>query len=219
MTRAVTYLNDQQPGEVQMWQMNLIPFMNFPDVSLQLRAVVYYEQNSGLDTLKQEPILAMEEVYVTLDVMDLIRGDIQVSEVRLADGFVRFEVYEDSISNLENALGLRFGASSSTDSAENELPLLKVNLDKMELQNIQAIATNRVLDQHLNLQINQLVSSMSYLPGSVEADLEVNIEINQVKYLKYNEKTNRIQPRKYQKEYSNFDQLEKSTELRPILKS
>ena len=192
MNRAVTYLNDQQPGEVQMGQMNLIPFMNFPDVSLQLRTVVYYEQNPDLDTLNQEPILAMEEVYVTLDVMDLIRGDIQVSEARLADGFVRFEVYEDSISNLENALGLRFGASASTDSAENELPLLKVNLDKMELRNIQAIATNRVRDQHFNLKINQLVSSMSYLPDRVKVDLEVNIEINKVKYLKYNEETTRI---------------------------
>ncbi len=32
MDRAVTYLNEQQPGEVQMGQMNLIPFMNFPNV-------------------------------------------------------------------------------------------------------------------------------------------------------------------------------------------
>ena len=41
MNRAVNYLNERQPGEVRMGQMNLIPFMNFPDVSLQLRNLSY----------------------------------------------------------------------------------------------------------------------------------------------------------------------------------
>ena len=73
MNRAVGYINESQPGELQMEQMNLIPFMNFPDVSLQLKALSYYEREAHPDSLIQEPVLSLAEVYVTLDVMDLIR--------------------------------------------------------------------------------------------------------------------------------------------------
>jgi len=95
MNRAVTYINDNQPGELQMEQMNLIPFVNFPDVSLQLKSLSYYENKALPDSLLQEPILSLAEVFVTLDVVDLIRREIQVSEVRLEKGFLKVEIYED----------------------------------------------------------------------------------------------------------------------------
>ena len=78
MGRAVSYLNTQQPGEVQMEQMNLIPFLNFPDVTLYLREVKYYERALQEDTVGQEPILSLDEIHVTLDLIDLIRGGIMV---------------------------------------------------------------------------------------------------------------------------------------------
>ena len=71
MNRAVTYLNEQQPGEVQMGQMNLIPFMNFPNVSLQLRNVNFYENEFQSDSLVREPIVSLKEIFVTLDVSQL----------------------------------------------------------------------------------------------------------------------------------------------------
>jgi len=35
--KALDYVNDSQPGEVSLEKMNLRPFMNFPDVALQLK--------------------------------------------------------------------------------------------------------------------------------------------------------------------------------------
>ncbi len=186
MRKAVSYLNEQQPGEVQMEKMNLIPFLNFPDVTLQLREVKYYEKAQRKDTGSQEPIFALDEIHVTLDLVELIRGGIMVSEARLIEGFVHMEVYADSVSNLENALGMSFGEQSP---GEEEEPgsAFAIDLDKMELVNISVSMNNQVLEEHFSAKVNRLESSFSYLQGLVRAAIEVDIDINTVKYHTFNE--------------------------------
>jgi len=184
LNRAVTYLNDQQPGEVQIGQMNLIPFVNFPNVSLQLQNVIYYEKEVHPDSLLQEPILILSEVSVTLDAVDLIRGDIQVSTARMENGFVRMVVYEDSITNLEYALGIRFGKETEKDTT-TKLPAMKVDLDRIGLNNIVVIMEDHISDDRLNLTVNRLESTFSYLPTHVEAGLKLDIDVDHLKYLTY----------------------------------
>ena len=175
MNRAVTYLNEQQPGEVQMGQMNLIPFMNFPNVSLQLRNVNFYENEFQSDSLVREPIVSLKEIFVTLDVIDLIRGDIQVSEARTEDGMIKIEIYEDSVSNLEYALGVRFDEKTETDSSA-VLPALRVDLERIELINIMGIMQDRTRDDLVNVTVNRLESNFSYLPDHVEAGLKLDVD-------------------------------------------
>ena len=184
LNRAVTYLNEQQPGEVQMDQINLIPFMNFPDVSLQLRNVTYYEKEINQDSLLQEPILSLNEIYITLDVVDLIRGDILVSQARMEDGFLRFEIYEDSVSNLEYALGFRLGEKTEKDS-KGELPALRVDMDRLEFTNVMLQMDDRTKDNHVEIIVNKLENQFSYLPDHVEAGIKLDVDINYLKYLTY----------------------------------
>ncbi|MCD4710032.1 MAG: hypothetical protein K8R52_04240, partial [Bacteroidales bacterium] len=186
MGKAVIYLNEQQPGEVQMGQMNLIPFLNFPDITLQLQAVKFYEKEVMTETTGQDPILSLEEIGVTLDLVELIRGGIMVSEVRLIDGFVHMEVYQDTITNLEHALGIRFGAQIEKDTTEKTAPLA-IDLDKIEMITVRARMDNQVMDEHVSVDVNRLVSSFSYLSGKVRAALEVDIDINRVKYQTIND--------------------------------
>ncbi|NOR34419.1 MAG: hypothetical protein GQ579_07030, partial [Bacteroidales bacterium] len=56
--RVVNYLNEQQPGEVQMGKMYLIPFLNFPDVTLHLQEVTYYERELMEEKSTLDPILS-----------------------------------------------------------------------------------------------------------------------------------------------------------------
>ncbi len=212
MTRAVTYINESQPGELQMEQMNLIPFMNFPDVSLQLKALSYYEREAHPDSLFQEPVLSLTEVYVTLDVMDLIRREIQVSEIRLEKGFLKVEVYADSLTNLEKALGIQFKDYPSRSKTSSEKQLVRINLDRIELFDILFILNDQIGDNHVNLRINELQSSLSYLPDKIETSLQLNIDIDSVKYLTYSDKAGRNVT--FQSEVS-IDPLKKIIEVAP----
>jgi len=214
MDRAVSYINESQPGELQMEQMNLIPFINFPDVSLQLKALNYYEKEAHPDSLFQEPVLSLNEVFVTLDVMDLIRREIQVSEVRLEKGFLKVEVYADSLTNLEKALGIKLRDYPSKSKTSSEKQLVRINLDRIELSDIMFILTDQIGYNHVNLRINELQSSLSYLPDKIDASLQLNIDVDSVKYLTYSDKTGRNIT--FQSEVS-IDPLEKIIEVAPSL--
>ena len=186
MKRAVSYINEQQAGEVRMDQMNLIPFLNFPDITLSLQDVKFYEQEVGADTSGLEPILSLGEIGVRLDLIELIKGGIKVSEARLEDGFVHIEVYADSISNLEHALGIRFGEDSEKDTIQ-KTSSLSIDLDKIELLNVRARMDNRLTEEYLDLEVNRLESSFSYLPGQIRAGVEVDIYMNMIKYQTIND--------------------------------
>ena len=189
MKRAVNYLNDRQPGEVTLGQMNLIPLVNFPDVTLQLRNVNYYERDLHPDSLYLEPILYIYEIYVRLDVVDLIRGDIRVSQARIENGFVRYEIYEDSISNLERALGIRFGEGEKTDTTV--LPQIKVDLETLEMNNMLLLMEDQTGGDHVELQVNRWGSSFNYLPDRIHSTLQLDVDIKNVKYHTYSSESER----------------------------
>lgn len=191
MRKAVTYLNNQQPGEVTMGQINLIPLVNFPDVTLQVRNVDFYERDLHPDSLYLEPILSLNEILVRLDVVELIRGNVEVSEAKIERGFVRFEIYEDSVSNIERALGIRFGEETNEDTTL--LPGFRVDLERLELSEILALMVDRTRDDRIEIAINHWGSSFHYLPDRIEARLQLDLDINHLKYLTYSlEKTRNV---------------------------
>ncbi|MGW8316650.1 MAG: hypothetical protein ACWGNV_13695, partial [Bacteroidales bacterium] len=189
LKRAVTYLNKQQPGEITMGQINLIPLVNFPDVTLQLRNVNFYERAQDPDSLYQEPILSLNEILVRLDVVELIHKNVEVSEAKIEKGFIRYEIDKDSVSNLERALGIRFGEGPGEDTTM--FPGIRVDLERLELSEILALMIDRTRDDRIELSINHLGSSFHYLPDRIQASLQLNMDINQLKYLTYSIETKR----------------------------
>jgi hypothetical protein len=189
MNRAVTYLNDRQPGEMTMGRMNLIPLVNFPDVTLQLRHVNYYERDLHPDSLYLEPIVSFDEIYIRLDVIELIKGNLKVSQARVGNGFFRYEIYDDSISNFERALGIRFGGGEETDSTV--LPGIRMDLDRLELSDVLVLMEDHPRDNYLQLQINRWSSSFNYLPERIHSELKLDMDIDYLKYLTYKSEVNR----------------------------
>jgi hypothetical protein len=211
MNRAISYFNKNQPGEVKMEQMNLIPFMDFPDVVLQLRNVSFYENKEIPGALYQEPILFLNEIYLSLDVRDLVKGNLNVSQARIENGFVRLEIYEDSVLNLERALGIRFGEGKPDDTLSGGFSM-QIDLKKIELTNILALLQDQTNQDRVNLKINKLESRFSYKPDHIEAGIEINLDINNVRYLTYaleNEKDVRFDSR------ISFDPVSKIVNIEP----
>jgi len=180
LKRALVYVNQNQPGEVSLGQMNLIPLMDFPSAVVQFKDVSWYENPVREDSLHQEPILYIHELYVSLDIPDLIRGDITVEQFRLEDGFVRLEVLEDSVMNLEKALGKRLGMESEEQGSADSTRT--IDMERIELNNILVLYQDQTTGDHINIQINKLESQFSYLPDLIDAGVELNIDINNVKH-------------------------------------
>ena len=183
MQKAVVYLNKNQPGEVHIAQINLLPLMDFPNSVVQFKDFTWYENPVRPDSLHQEPIIYIHELNLSLDIVELIRGNIKVNRFKLENGFVRLEVYSDSLTNLEKALGIVFGEETS-GSSETIDSTLSIDVDKIELINILALYQDHTSGDNVNIQIKQLESRFSYLPGIIDAGIELNIDINKIKYQK-----------------------------------
>lgn len=180
MQKAVVFLNENQPGEVRIRQMNLFPLMDFPNSVLQFKDVSWYENPLRPDSLHQEPILYINEFNLSLHILELIRGDILVEQLMLKNGFIRLEVYPDSAMNFEKALGIILGekASPVNGSTESEMG---IDLNKIELTNIQALYEDQTSGNHVNILIKQLESRLSYLPELIEANVELELDIKELK--------------------------------------
>ena len=184
MQRAVDYVNDRQQGEIRMGRMNLIPLMHFPDVSLQLRNIGLYEEKIHPDSLYQEPILSLDEVYLSLDVVELIRGNIRVSRASLGNGFIRYLVYEDSVSNIEKALAGLIGEGDPSDTAEG-YPDIRIDLDRLRLSNVTTVLEDRSSGMQGRATVNRLENTFHYLPDLVESQLQLSVELTEFNYQKY----------------------------------
>ncbi len=184
MQRAVDYVNDRQQGEIRMGRMNLIPLMHFPDVSLQLRNIGLYEEKIHPDSLYQEPILSLDEVYLSLDVVELIRGNIRVSRASLGNGFIRYLVYEDSVSNIEKALAGLIGEGDPSDTAEG-YPDIRIDLDRLRFSNVTTILEDRSSGMQGRATVNRLENTFHYLPDLVESQLQLSVELTEFNYQKY----------------------------------
>ncbi|MEZ5071495.1 MAG: hypothetical protein R2751_11135 [Bacteroidales bacterium] len=185
LEKAVSRANESQPGEIRLGTMNLIPFKGLPDVSLQLRDLNYFESAALSDSAGGSPILTLGRVDVSLDVVELIRGNIRVSQLSLEQGTIRLERYADSLMNLEKALGVRFDSGEGEEPTETALPDFQVNLERMELDRILLLWDDQTTRDQARMQVNHVESAIHYYPDSVLAGVQLDLDVNSFKYLTY----------------------------------
>ena len=183
--RALTYVNEIQPGEVILEKINLRPFLNFPNVSLRVQQVQYLEHVASQIPADTLPVFELNDVYVSMDVVALIRGTYMISEVRFAEGTVNYRVGADSVSNVEKALGILFGSEQIVDTTDQEESPVKLDLERLEVRDLMVHYEDIPANTSFSVHVNAIESGFSYYPDLVTAEvvLESEIQIARVKEL------------------------------------
>ncbi len=176
--RALDYLNGTQPGELTVGKLNLRPFQSLPDVSLQLKDLQFSTGMSGPGSSEVFPILQVNRVYVSLDVMQLIRGEYKISKVRISDGLINYIVDSDSVSNLEKALGIRFSDIMDRDSLQTDSLSLYLDLESLSVQNLEINYRDIPGKTSASIMVHGIESGFSYHHQLVTADLMMHAEIS-----------------------------------------
>jgi hypothetical protein len=179
---ALDYLNGTQPGEVTVGRLNLRPFMNFPDISLQLTDFQYSTGISGSGPNDTIPVVRMNRVYVSLDAIQLIRGEYNISKVRLSDGVVNYIVESDSVSNLERALGINFSSSEEKDSLQTDSLFLYLDLESLSVRNLEMNYRDIPGKNSASVKVHGIEAGFSYHPERITADLMTHTEISSAQF-------------------------------------
>lgn len=173
---ALNHINALNPGELNIEKLNLRPFMNFPDVSLQFKNLLYTAGPEASDDHDSIPIIELENVYVSMDIIRLIKGEYRISKIRLSDGVINYFIASDSVSNLERALGMRF--DSGADTVKSDTMLLSIDLESLTIRNLKMNYIDVPGKASLSLKILGMETGFSYHPDRVSAAIMTHTEIS-----------------------------------------
>lgn len=99
-----SYMKESQSGQLDIASIDLKLFRSFPDVTLALGGIDYYLHHDSLRKPNEEPILHAEQLFVAIELLPLIREELNVSEVSLSKTQLNIVEFENGVLNLEMAL-------------------------------------------------------------------------------------------------------------------
>jgi len=101
-----SYLQTSQSGQMEISSIDLKLLGNFPDITLALGGVQYYEHPDSLRATGERPILRAEHLYVAVELLPLIQDELSVTEVSVSDAQFNIIEYENGQLNINRALAV-----------------------------------------------------------------------------------------------------------------
>lgn len=97
-------LESSQSGELIIRSLDFKLLKNFPDITLSLDSVTYYEHRDSLRSPQEKPILQAANFYVALELLPLLREELQITELSIKGASLNLIEYKDGKINLAKAL-------------------------------------------------------------------------------------------------------------------
>jgi len=111
ITRSILLsLNNNINGKISFSDISFSPLKHFPDITLNLNNVKLIESTDADSAAG--PICKFEDVYFSVNLVDLFSSRINVPRVYIDDGYVNLVVYKDSSTNIGNFIGKKRPAPS-----------------------------------------------------------------------------------------------------------
>lgn len=184
-------VNELQSGEVNVESVLLAPFENFPQISLNLGNIVYYENPQENRDSSESPFCKLDNIYLSFHLIDLLKGKINVSKITLSDGYFKGITYEDSTTNLSRTFSAKVDSTKLmkdeiviADTQEVIDELVEVQGiedsedDVKKFLSIQDLTIKNVTVEFVN-QINERKSSI--LVENLQASFEHQEKLNKIK--------------------------------------
>ncbi len=178
--RVLLYTNNFAQGELSFKEITFDPVRHFPDISLLLKDVDYYENPIGSRNQNEKAVFEIARLYAALDVQELIRGKIKVSKVSLRNGNIMLVRYPDSSLNLLNAFVL-YEQKNMESMPDSTGPVLDLDLDQISLHNIQVEFDDRVESDNESLLMKRLTASFSITPEIIRSEVMTEMELQMVR--------------------------------------
>ncbi|MCT4671962.1 MAG: AsmA-like C-terminal region-containing protein [Prolixibacteraceae bacterium] len=181
----INAVNKEQNGELYIGEVNIAPFENFPNLTLQLDSIRYFENKKELRLLEERPVAALSKFFVSIDVISLCQGNINIGAIKLLDGEVNLIQHSDSTLNLTNALGIDLTDTTRTnepvDTTKSIPPAFNIQLDRFSMNNINLVAYNQVTEKGIGVLVHNINTSLTYNKEIISNSLDIDVELLGVK--------------------------------------
>ncbi len=169
---ALEQFNQGIEGNLQVEEVRISAFKNFPYISIDLRNIAIHETKEEMG----EAIMEINDAYIGFDLWSIIKGDYEVKKIKLSNGFINLVQNSDGTMNMTKALTSKSKEDSSSPSAEEAS--VNFNLKAFELINIDLIKINQENKVLVEVFIENLESNLKLTPENVEASLSSKMLFN-----------------------------------------
>jgi hypothetical protein len=99
-----SYMDQSQSGQLEIASIELKLFRNFPNITIELAGINYYEHRDSIRTQNEKPILHAEKLFVAVELIPLFKNELKVSEVSLSNAQLNIVEYQNGKLNINLAL-------------------------------------------------------------------------------------------------------------------
>ena len=168
--KIVDAVNSTINGEIEIENVGLALFSNFPDAVIKLKGFSMFEVKS--DSAARNPIIVVESLGAFVNITDAIKGIYTIGEVTLDGGDVHIINNADSTLNIINAIG-----ESEEDTAATERNI-SLKLEKLTVEDVGLVFEDQVTGQLVVSSLHLLQSHIQLegdaLSGSIDMDFKLD---------------------------------------------
>ncbi len=187
-------------GDLEIGEMDLSLLQHFPNMTVEINQIRFYEKKDSLRSPEDPPILHAEQLNLTFNSWELIRNkNLIVTILSIENGDVDLITYEDNKTNLERAFNpptVQQDQSKPKDSLapkkktpkpvtldkslkkpETKEPTLSVLLEEVRLKNITLNYNNPSEHYSSQIELTKFRGDLLLNDLGISVDLETNFEI------------------------------------------
>jgi len=179
-------INSSVKGELQVDRVSINPLIHFPNVSISLFDVKYYENKvENIDSLNAE-IINISKLYVSFELLELLKSRVEISSVSAENGSIKIIQFPDSSFNItnifmppDNTQVLHAGIPSSSDSMV-ESSSINLSVQKLKLKNIDITIDLLQTSTKQQANLRSATASIKYLGDSLQCALDTKFLLRNV---------------------------------------
>ncbi len=190
-SRLLLSVNNLIQGEIIFDDISLNPFVQFPQTSISLNNLMLYGSANHITDSSIQPILDIEYLYAAINIRELIKGNIVVSNILADNGKINIVINPDSTVNILNAVKRNDSIAANayvgkteknknifTDTVKGQN--FALSLEGIGFENIGVYIIDKNTNKSSKFTINSLASDLEFSSDSLSVKLKTETIINEL---------------------------------------
>lgn len=199
------FVSTSQSGQLTIGSIDLALFRDFPDISIELDSIQYFEHWDSVRLAGEQPIFEANRVFVSLGLWSLVNNQVEVAEISVSDGSVHLVEYRPGVFNINRALTKPVAHKSKpvapaspaprtiqgdapqksapvTKKTSEKSPAVQINLDYVLVENVRFSWQLLGEDEHNSVRIGKLESDLSHSPETIALEFSSRVNLDTVRF-------------------------------------
>lgn len=170
-------VNKDISGLLTVREFSVNPFAQFPNISLGLKNITLLEDRLKTENDSTNSILNIRRIYIAFNILELIKGNIDLSRITIAEGAFNINTNSDSTINIVNAFIKTSEPPKQDIAIEEAEEILEITIEEFILDDILLTFHNSIEQRHSSFKVKELKTSLSHKTDESRISIDAILEL------------------------------------------